>query len=290
MKVFVPANNKGGVGKTTTSALFAEYSSLILNKRVLGIDFDPQCNFSQRYLDMEADPIAPEGWIPPLHPDYDPTSEEDADWDGRSTIANIFYGESVIPYPTYIKGFDLAPAHAHKLLTAEQVRRNEIMDKIHNRMKEFIYSPEVQESYDLVVIDTAPSKGPLTVSAIKSASHMLIPTVMEDKPIQGVFGMLQLWMQESTTREPSRKLKLIGILPSMFDSRTSLHNQLYESLLKDETISKYVLRTVIGKRVVFAETDSPSASPKSLFELPNSNQAKQEAIAACEIIAERVFG
>lgn len=290
MKIFVAANNKGGVGKTSTSSLFAEYASAILKKRVLGIDFDPQCNFSQRYLSMESDPIAPEGWMPPLHPDYDPTDIEDADWDGRSSIAGIFHNTGVVPYPTYLEGFDIAPAHAHRLLIAEQVRRDELLEKIHNRLRDFLYAPDVQEAYDLAVIDTAPSKGPLTVSAIRSATHMIIPTIMEDKPIQGVYGMIQLWMQESVIREPSHQLNLIGILPNMFDSRTSLHNDMYSSLIETKTIGKYMLKKTLGRRVVFAENDSPSANPKSIFDLPDSNLAKKEALGVCELIAEKVFG
>lgn len=289
MKIFVPANNKGGVGKTNTSALFAEYASIILKKRVLGLDLDPQCNFSQRYLTMEVDPSHPEGYIPPLHPDYDPTSEEDADWDGRSSSAEVFYSGMVVPYPTHIDNFDIAPANAQQLLIAEQIRRNEIVDKIHNRLKDFLLAPEVEGEYDLVVIDTAPSKGPLTVSAIKSATHMIIPTIMEDKPIQGVFGMMQLWMQETLVREPTRKLELVGILPNMFQARTTLHTQLKAELKKHEYAGKYVLPKELGHRVIFAETDSTSANPRSIFELPDTNVAKQEALDVCKLIAERVF-
>ncbi len=289
MKIFVPANNKGGVGKTNTSALFAEYASKILKKKTLGIDFDPQCNFSQRYLTMEVDPIAPEGWMPPIHPDYDPLDPDDADWDGRSSIADIFYGEGVVPYPTYLENFDIAPAHAHKLLSAEQVRKSEVVEKIHDQMRKFLQCPDVQKEYELIVIDTAPSKGPLTVSAIKAATHMIIPSVMEDKPIQGVYGMLQLWMQESLTRANDNKLDLIGILPNMFNKTRSLHNAMFESLQGNDTIGKYVMDSKLGNRVVFAETDSSHANPKSIFDLPDSNTAKQEAARACEKIAERVF-
>lgn len=289
MKIFVPANNKGGVGKTNTSVLFAEYVSKILKKRVLGVDCDSQCNFSQHYLDMEVDPAQPEGWIPPLHPDFDPMNVDEIEhWDGRSSIANIFYGEDVIPYPTHIENFDIAPAHAHKLLVAEQVRRNEINEKIVSRMKEFLELPEVQELYELVVIDTAPSKGPLTRSAIKAATHMVIPTVMEDKPIQGVYGMMQLWMAESTSRPHGKELKLVGILPNMFRN-TTLHKELYDGLKEHHSLGKFVLDSVIGHRVVFAESDTPNPSPRSIFDLPDSNIAKREALRACELMAERVF-
>lgn len=297
LKIFVSANNKGGVGKTSTSALFAEYASYILNKKVLGIDLDSQCNFSQRYLTMESDPIAPEGWIPPIHPDYEPKKSDDEeyveddedDWDGRSSIAGIFNGEGVVPYPTPFKNFDIAPAHAHLLLIAEQIRREEIVIKIHNRLKEFLSGKDVKKQYELIVIDTAPSKGPLTTSALRCATHILIPTIMEDKSIKGVSGMLQLWMQETTNREVSNPLQLVGILANLFDSKLTLHNDIYNSLAEHRTIGEHLLIEKLGRRVAFAENDVATPSPRSIFDLPDNVKAKQEAIAVCERIAEKVF-
>lgn len=287
MKVFVTANNKGGVGKTSTSSLFAEYASKVLGKNVLGIDFDPQCNFSQRYLQMEVDPSAPEGWIPPLHPDYDPI--EDTEWDGRSSIANIFFGHEVVPYSTYIENFDIAPANADLLLRAEQVKRQDVVEKVHKRLKEFLALPEVQETYDLVVIDTAPSKGALTRCALKAATHLIIPSKMEDKPVQGVYGMMQLWMAESVERDNNDELKMVGILANMFRKNASLHKQIYEAMKSHDTFGKFVLPSVIGDRIAFAESDTANPAPRSILDLPDSDKAKQEAMVACELIAERVF-
>jgi len=104
---------------------------------------------------------------------------EDVEWDGRSSIAEIFYGQGVVPYPTYVKNMDIAPGHAEKLLTAESVRRSEVVDKVHKQLANFLNSPDVQAAYDCVVIDTAPSKGPLTISVMKAATHIVIPSVME---------------------------------------------------------------------------------------------------------------
>lgn len=293
MKIFVPANNKGGVGKTATSVLFAEYATKQLKMRVLGIDLDPQCNFSQRYLSMEVDPSSPEGLMPPIHPDFDPTNLDplDSEWDGRSSIADIFYGKPIFPYPTYIENLDIAPACGDRLLAAESVRRAELAEKVHKRMQEFLRLPEVEQQYDLAIIDTAPSKGPLTISAIRASTHVIIPTVMEDKPIQGVYGMLQLWMQESFQRPKDLPIELVGILPNMFDQRTTLHNQMYSSLLANKEIGKYVFPDdlKLSKRVVFAETDCTGASPRSIFDFPENNLARKEAVAVCEYITKRIF-
>ncbi len=288
MKIIAPTNNKGGVGKTKVSVLLAEYLSKVLKKRVLAIDFDPQCNFSQRFLQMEIDPASPEGKIPPLHPDYNP-DEENGDWDGRGSIADIFYNQSgTIPYPTYIENLDIMPAHAAKLLEAEGVRKSEVVEKVHKQIGKFLESSDVQSAYDVAVIDTAPSKGPLTVSVIKAATHIVIPSVMEEQPIQGIYGMLQLWMQESFRRQETRPLELIGILPNMF-RQINLHKEMLESLRANEAIKKYVMPFELGQRAVFAELDAEGAIPKTVFDLPDSNLAKQEAIKVCKYITERIF-
>jgi len=288
MKVIAFLNNKGGVGKTTCSRTMAEYLSKVKKLPTLGIDFDPQCNFSHQYLKMEIDPAAPEGLMPPLHPDYDIDDPDDNDWDGRSSIAEIFYGQGVVPYPTYIENFDLAPGHAEKLLAAEAVRKAEVVEKVHKQLTKFLSSPDVQAAYKTIVIDTAPSKGPLTVSVIKAATHIVIPSVMEEQPVQGIYGMLQLWMQESLAREKDRPLKLIGILPNMF-KQTRLHKDILTSLQDNGSIGKYVMPVKLSQRIVFAEVDSEDATPRSIFDFPDSHVAKQEAEEVCGYIEKRIF-
>lgn len=288
MEIIAFVNNKGGVGKTTCSKLMAEYLSKTKNLRTLGIDFDPQCNFSHQYLHMEIDPAAPEGLVPPIHPDFDPGDPDDADWDGRSTIAEIFYGKGVVPYPTYVEKLDIAPGHAEKLLTAESVRRSEVVEKVHKQLTNFLNSSDVRAAYDAIVIDTAPSKGPLTISVMKAATHIVIPSVMEEQPVQGIYGMLQLWMQESLVREKDRPLQLIGILPNMF-KQTRLHKDILKSLQDNSAIGKYVLPVKFSQRIVFAEVDAADSTPRSIFDFPEQHIAKTEAEEVCNHIAERIF-
>jgi chromosome partitioning protein len=288
MKIIAFVNNKGGVGKTTCSRTMAEYLTKVKKIPTLAIDFDPQCNFSHQFLKMEIDPAAPEGLMPPLHPDYKIDDPDDADWEGRSSIAEIFYGQGVIPYPTYIQHLDLAPGHAEKLLAAESVRKTEVVEKVHKQLANFLASSDVQSTYKAVVIDTAPSKGPLTVSVIKAATHIIIPSVMEEQPVQGIYGMLQLWMQESLMRDKNRPLQLIGILPNMF-KQTRLHKDILTSLQENSSIGKYVMPVKLSQRIVFAEIDSENAIPHSIFDFPENHVARQEAIEVCEHIAERIF-
>ena len=288
MKVIAFVNNKGGVGKTTCSKLMAEYLSKVKKIPTLAIDFDPQCNFSHQYLQMEIDPAAPAGHMPPIHPDYDHNDPDDHEWDGRSSIAEIFYGQGVVPYPTYIQSLDLAPGHAEKLLAAESVRKSEVVEKVHKQLANFLNSPDVQAAYEAVVIDTAPSKGPLTVSVIKAATHIVIPSVMEEQPVQGIYGMLQLWMQESLSREKNRPLKLVGILPNMF-KQTRLHKDILKCLQDNSALSKYIMPVSLSQRIVFAENDAEDANPRSIFDFQTTHVAKQEAVDVCDYISKRIY-
>lgn len=286
MKIIVPTNNKGGVGKTKISMILAEYFSYLKKKKTLIIDFDPQCNLSRRFIKMEIDPSSPQGYYPPLHPDYDPN--EDQSWDGRSSIADIFLGNPITPYPTFIESLDIAPAHAEQLLLAEAVRKTEVVEKVHKQLHKFLMCSEIQNEYDIIIVDTAPSKGPLTVSAIHAATHIIIPSIMEAQPIQGIYGMMQLWMQESLRREKGREIKLIGILPNLFRSN-NLHKDMLESLKNNLTISKYIMPVSLGQRVAIAEVDVDGALPRSIFDLPDADLAKQEALIMCEFVEKKIF-
>ncbi|MDP1575022.1 MAG: ParA family protein [Coxiellaceae bacterium] len=287
MKIIVPCNNKGGVGKTCVAAILADYFSKVQKKKTLVIDLDPQCNISQRFMQMEIDPNKPDGHRPSIHPDY---RESDEEWDGRSSIADIFLRPQagVVPYPTMNENLDIMPAHASDLLAVEQCRQEEVLEKIYDRFKAFLNMPDVHESYDYVIVDTAPSKGPLTRSAVRAATHLIIPTQMEDKPIRGVFGMMQLWMQETKNRNDDNQLNLIGILPNMFDTRTALHTSMYHDLQKNETIAEHLMPCKLSRRITFAENDTENPTPKSIFDLPSNNKAKQECLVMCEYVVAKI--
>ena len=286
LKIIVNATHKGGEGKTTNTIMLAEYVALVLNLKTLIIDMDPQANFSGRYIHMEYDPAYRGGKIPALHPDYEP--DVDQDWDGRSGIANIFYGEEVIPYPTAIPNLDLLPAHSIKLQEAEAVTKNEVLNKVHLQLKRFLDLPDVRKMYDVIVIDTPPSKGPLTIAAVKAASHIVIPAQMEQFSIEGIYGMLQLWKQETYCREQDNPLQLVGILPNQVRD-IKLHKQFLASLQERKGVSNYVMPHIIKKRAIYTEILVEDANPKSIFDLPLTNVARKEYEWACHYIMERVM-
>lgn len=285
-KIIVNATHKGGEGKTTNSIMLAEYSAIILKLRTLIIDLDPQANFSGRYAKMEYDPAYKGGKIPPLHPDYDPA--EDSDWCGRSGIANIFYGEEVVPYPTLIPNLELLPAHSMKLQEAEAVTKNEVLEKVHLQLKRFLELEDIHSNYDVIIIDTPPSKGPLTIAAIKAATHLVIPAQMEQFSIEGIYGMLQLWKQESYSRPKNKQINLVGILPNQLRD-VKVHKELLSDLKMKENTGKFVMPVQIKKRALYTEILLEEANPKSIFELAAGNIARQEYESACKYIMEKVL-
>lgn len=286
-KIIVCGTNKGGDCKTQDTILMTDYFGMIRKQRVLSIDLDPQCNYSKHYLSLDYDPANPSGKIPPLHPEYDPLTDDD--WDGRSTIANIFYGKEVIPYPTHIPKVDIMPGHSLMLQEAEAVTKDEVKHKVHLRLKEFLRLEEVQQLYDYILIDTPPSKGPLTISAIKACSHMLIPAQMEDDSLDGIYGMLQLWRQETYIRPESDPINLIGIVPNRVKANTSLHMSIMEHLKTLEQTKDYMFENFIKSRVIYGELRLKEEHPKSVFDLSKNHPARVECEQVCEEIERRMI-
>jgi chromosome partitioning protein len=293
-KVIINATNKGGEGKTTMSILLTEYSAMVLNKKVLAIDLDPQANFSKYYLNLEYDPFYKGGKIPPLHPEYTNNKTSNFDnnnWDGRSSIANIFYGEEVIPYPAHHKNIDLLPAHSNRLQEAEAVTKEDVLEKVHKQLKRFVDLPEVQAEYDIIIIDTPPSKGPLTIAGLKACTHLIIPAQMEEDSIDGIYGMMQLWKQETYTRSKDNPIKLAGILANRV-RHVSLHESFFDQLQILDATKQYIINKKIQERVIYGELrvkNAKSERPRSVFDLSKDNMARKECEEICEILMSRIL-
>lgn len=285
MRVIASATNKGGEGKTFFSILIAEYLSRVKNKSTLGGDLDPQANFSGYFLPLEYDPAYKDGKRPPLHPDYNP--DEDDDWDGRSGIANVFYGEELIPYPTAIPSLEILPAHSYKLQEAEHVTKNDVLEKVHLQLLRFVSLPEVKQTYEYIILDTPPSKGPLTISGLKACTHLIIPSQMEADSIEGIYGMLQLWKQETYSRPKDYPIELAGIVANRVRD-VNLHINYVEELKTLESTKDYMLDELIKERVKYGEFRVKSDPRDSIFDLPESHPARKECIAVCESLMKRI--
>ena len=277
------ANQKGGVGKTTCSKMFSEYMAILKKKETLGIDIDSQTSFTARFFGINKNPIT-DYKEPPLHPHYDPNNSDG--WDGRSSIADIFFGKLPKPYPTKIEHLDIIPSDEGNLFKAENIKRQEMADKIYGQLYNFVNLPDVQDSYDIFVIDTPPAKGPLTISAFKAMTHLVIPLEIELQAIEGLTGLLQLWKQEAMSRPSDFPLNLVGILPNKVHSRRGSDKDLLDDLRKDPSYSDYIMPVQMVDRMEIPLCD---LEQKSIFHYPDKNPARQEALSVCEYIYRRIF-
>ncbi len=285
MKVLAIVQNKGGVGKTTVTRILTENFAR-KGIKILAIDLDAQCNFSRRFLTMDYDTTEEDGILAPLHPDFN--IDDDDGWDGRSSSADIYFTGDVVPYPTHLESLDMLPGDAQKLRKVELVSTGDVKEKVHDRLNAFLSLKEVQSEYDLVLIDTSPSKGPLTVSAMRAATHILIPTSMEPQSIEGLYGMLQLWRRENRKRSIDNALKLIGILPNQY-RKVSLHEGTLESLKGDESLNALLTPMILQQRIAFAESDHPDAKPTTVFDLRAKDPARLEAEELCAYVEKVLF-
>lgn len=112
MKVIVVVGNKGGVGKTSIALMLAQYLAIV--KKLIGglIDLDPQGNSSCTLIKMQRDPAHQTGYMPTAHPNWDPNHppENNPNWDGISSIADIFVGRPMRSYPTWVDNLVCFPS------------------------------------------------------------------------------------------------------------------------------------------------------------------------------------
>lgn len=292
IKIIGVVNNKGGVGKTTTSKTLSEYLALQNGLRTLAVDLDPQCNLSARFLPMEPEDDPDGSFQPPLHPQFDPQDPELQGWSGRSSSADIFAIASpgVFPYPTRYDRLDVLPSFGSRLRRAELVRQEEVEAAIVERLRAFLWTAELAELYDVVIIDTPPAKSPVTRSVLRACTHLVMPTSMDALGIEGLYGMLRFFQDESTRRgSGDAPLKLVGVLPNMYRRNTRQSRDVLESLSSpDSPLAPFLLQTPLGLRTAFSEVNYRDQAPESVFELPPSDMARQEAQAACDEIWRRV--
>lgn len=223
VKVISLFNQKGGVGKTTTAVNLSACLSK-MGKKVLGIDLDPQSNFTSGL-------------------DIDRSTLESSTYD---IIVNGYKGEDVVIH-TSVKNLDLIPSSID-LASAEIEIAN--MAKRETILKRSI--KDIIDNYDYVIIDCAPSLGLLPINALCASNSVLIPIQCEYYALEGVSQLMNTINLVKKGINP--KLKVEGVLLTMFDNRTNLSMQVVEEVKR--FFGKKVYDTIIPRNIRLAEAPS----------------------------------
>ncbi|MCI5813917.1 MAG: AAA family ATPase [Prevotella sp.] len=248
-KIFALANQKGGVGKTTTTINLAA-SLATLEKTVLVVDADPQANASSGLgVDLnEVDCSLYECIID--HKDV------------REAI-----------YTTDIDGLDIIPSHID-LVGAEIEMLN--LDNREKVIKQ-VLAP-IKDEYDYILIDCSPSLGLITVNALTAADAVIIPVQCEYFALEGISKLLNTIKIIKSKLNP--KLEIEGFLLTMYDSRLRLANQIYDEVKRH--FQELVFKTVIQRNVKLSECPSHGL-PVILYDAESAG-AKNHLRLAEEII------
>jgi chromosome partitioning protein len=289
MKVITTAGNKGGIGKSTIALTLAQYLAECKGMKGAFIDLDPQGNSSSSLIPMTRDPAHPTGYMPKPHPEWDPNNlpEDDLLWDGISSIADIFLGRPIYPYPTWLDNLQCFPSFASLLEDAQRVLKMDVKEKVIHRLKEFTTLLSTHSDYEFIIIDTNPQFGPLTMAGLRAATHGLLPTELEQYGINGTMGMIEAISQEQLRRPKNDSIQIAGILPNQV-RRTAVHNKFLSDLQAIDGSDKWLLPT-IALRTIYSELVVDDAKPNCVFKLPKSNPARQESENWCQHVYERVF-
>ena len=247
--IVVIANQKGGVGKTTT-AINLSAACAAAGKRVLLIDLDPQSNSSLSFV----------------APDEIKRGAYELFTDLTRPITDFIY-------PTGVENLDIIPARINLAkLEAKLVGDFDAIYRLRDRLD------KIRSTYDLIFIDTPPTLGMITVNALVAANYFLTPIQSSYFAMEGTDDLLET--VEKVRSRPNPELTLLGVLVTLFDRRTALSHDVEAHIRK--VFGKKTFKTVVTRSVRLEEAP---AHKQSIFSYaPSSSGAAEYKSLAKEVI------
>ena len=248
-RIIAVANQKGGVGKTTTSINLSACLAA-LGKKVLAIDMDPQGNMTSG-LGIDKNEV-------------------------EYSVYDLILGETAIEQvicKEALENLDVIPSNIN--LSAAEIEFIGVEEKeyiIHNEVE------KVRDNYDFVIIDCPPSLNTLTINAMTTADSILVPIQCEYYALEGLSQLIHTIELVKERLNPN--LGIEGVVFTMYDARTNLSLQVVENV--KDNLNQTIYKTIIPRNIRLAEAPSHGL-PINLYD-PKSAGAESYMLLAEEVI------